>query len=135
MLALAFDDFTVAIVDTETRRTVRKFTGHRGNITDMVGLGLVLGLGLGLDLASDPVLGLGLGLAPVLRFVNHRAVSGLLSPRAATRGRSEPDPCSPGPTPSRVGLFWAGTKTKQMWSRMTRELLADPLLRAGWLNS
>ncbi|KAF6718815.1 WD repeat-containing protein 36 [Oryzias melastigma] len=35
MLALAFDDFTVAIVDTETRRTVRKFTGHRGNITDM----------------------------------------------------------------------------------------------------
>uniref|UniRef100_A0A3P9MJS8 WD repeat domain 36 n=1 Tax=Oryzias latipes TaxID=8090 RepID=A0A3P9MJS8_ORYLA len=35
MLALAFDDFTLAIVDIETRRTVRKFAGHRGNVNDM----------------------------------------------------------------------------------------------------
>lgn len=36
MLALALDDFTMLVVDTETRRVVRKFTGHRGNVNDMV---------------------------------------------------------------------------------------------------
>ncbi|CAG04934.1 unnamed protein product, partial [Tetraodon nigroviridis] len=35
MLALALDDFTVLVVDTETRRVVRKFAGHRGNVNDM----------------------------------------------------------------------------------------------------
>ncbi|KAK2818486.1 hypothetical protein Q5P01_024047 [Channa striata] len=35
MLALALDDFTLLIVDIETRRIVRKFSGHRGNINDM----------------------------------------------------------------------------------------------------
>lgn len=37
MLALALDDFTVLVVDTETRRVVRKFSGVRGNVNDMVG--------------------------------------------------------------------------------------------------
>lgn len=37
MLALALDDFTLLVVDTETRRVVRKFAGHHGNINDMVG--------------------------------------------------------------------------------------------------
>lgn len=37
MLALALDDFTVLVVDTETRRVVRKFASHRGNVNDMVG--------------------------------------------------------------------------------------------------
>lgn len=37
MLALALDDFTVLVVDTETRRVVRKFSGHRGIVNDMVG--------------------------------------------------------------------------------------------------
>uniref|UniRef100_A0AAQ4R2M6 WD repeat domain 36 n=1 Tax=Gasterosteus aculeatus aculeatus TaxID=481459 RepID=A0AAQ4R2M6_GASAC len=35
MLALALDDFTLLVVDIETRRIVRKFAGHRSNITDM----------------------------------------------------------------------------------------------------
>lgn len=35
MLALALDDFTLLVVDTETRRVVRKFAGHHGNINDM----------------------------------------------------------------------------------------------------
>ncbi|XP_072228107.1 WD repeat-containing protein 36 [Leuresthes tenuis] len=35
MLALALDDFTLVIVDIETRRVVRKFAGHHGNINDM----------------------------------------------------------------------------------------------------
>ncbi|XP_041825971.1 WD repeat-containing protein 36 [Melanotaenia boesemani] len=35
MLALALDDFTLVVVDIETRRVVRKFTGHQGNINDM----------------------------------------------------------------------------------------------------
>ncbi|KAM6902387.1 WD repeat-containing protein 36 [Xenentodon cancila] len=35
MLALALDDFTLVVVDTETRRIVRKFAGHHGNINDM----------------------------------------------------------------------------------------------------
>lgn len=39
MLALALDDFTLLVVDIETRRIVRKFAGHRSNITDMVGAG------------------------------------------------------------------------------------------------
>lgn len=37
MLALALDDFTLVVVDTETRRIVRKLAGHHGNINDMVG--------------------------------------------------------------------------------------------------
>lgn len=39
MLALALDDFTLLVVDIETRRIVRKFAGHQGNINDMVGTG------------------------------------------------------------------------------------------------
>uniref|UniRef100_A0A8C9XH80 WD repeat domain 36 n=1 Tax=Sander lucioperca TaxID=283035 RepID=A0A8C9XH80_SANLU len=35
MLALALDDFTLAVVDIETRRVVRKFAGHHGNVNDM----------------------------------------------------------------------------------------------------
>ncbi|TNN24993.1 WD repeat-containing protein 36 [Liparis tanakae] len=35
MLALALDDFTLLVVDMETRRIVRKFAGHHGNINDM----------------------------------------------------------------------------------------------------
>ncbi|XP_071782503.2 WD repeat-containing protein 36 [Centroberyx gerrardi] len=35
MLALALDDFTLLVVDTATRRIVRKFTGHSGKINDM----------------------------------------------------------------------------------------------------
>uniref|UniRef100_A0A3Q0S2I3 WD repeat domain 36 n=1 Tax=Amphilophus citrinellus TaxID=61819 RepID=A0A3Q0S2I3_AMPCI len=35
MLALALDDFTLAVVDIETRRVVRRFAGHHGNINDM----------------------------------------------------------------------------------------------------
>lgn len=37
MLALALDDFTLLVVDIETRRVVRKFAGHHGKINDMVG--------------------------------------------------------------------------------------------------
>lgn len=37
MLALALDDFTMLVVDIETRRVVRKFSGHHGNVNDMVG--------------------------------------------------------------------------------------------------
>ncbi|XP_061886890.1 WD repeat-containing protein 36 [Entelurus aequoreus] len=35
MLAVALDDFTVLIVDIETKRVVRKFAGHHGNTNDM----------------------------------------------------------------------------------------------------
>nr|XP_046230116.1 WD repeat-containing protein 36 [Scatophagus argus] len=35
MLALALDDFTLLVVDIETRRVVRKFAGHKGSINDM----------------------------------------------------------------------------------------------------
>uniref|UniRef100_A0A8C1XCY5 WD repeat domain 36 n=1 Tax=Cyprinus carpio TaxID=7962 RepID=A0A8C1XCY5_CYPCA len=35
MLAIALDDFTIHILDMETRRTVRRFSGHRGQINDM----------------------------------------------------------------------------------------------------
>ncbi|MFT7815671.1 WD repeat-containing protein 36 [Arapaima gigas] len=34
MLAIALDDFTVNVTDLETRRIVRKFSGHRGQIND-----------------------------------------------------------------------------------------------------
>lgn len=37
MVAVAMDDFTLLVVDMETRRVVRKLAGHRGNVTDMVG--------------------------------------------------------------------------------------------------
>ena len=36
MLAVALDDFSVTVVDTDTRRTVRLFTGHLNTVTDMV---------------------------------------------------------------------------------------------------
>jgi len=36
MLALALDDLSLVIVDTETRRVVRKFLGHSGKINDPV---------------------------------------------------------------------------------------------------
>ena len=39
MLALALDDFTLLVADIETRRVVRKFAGHQGNVNDMVGPG------------------------------------------------------------------------------------------------
>lgn len=35
MLALALDDFTLLVVDLETRRVVRKFSGHHGKVNDM----------------------------------------------------------------------------------------------------
>ncbi|XP_069023751.1 WD repeat-containing protein 36 isoform X2 [Embiotoca jacksoni] len=35
MLALALDDFTLVVVDIETRRVVRRFAGHHGNINSM----------------------------------------------------------------------------------------------------
>ncbi|XP_028660660.2 WD repeat-containing protein 36 isoform X1 [Erpetoichthys calabaricus] len=35
MFAVALDDFTVIIIDTETRRIVRKYSGHSGKINDM----------------------------------------------------------------------------------------------------
>ncbi|KAM9801262.1 WD repeat-containing protein 36 [Neosynchiropus ocellatus] len=35
MLALALDDFSLLVIDVETRRIVRKFGGHRGKITGM----------------------------------------------------------------------------------------------------
>ena len=37
MLAVALDDFTVTVVDIDTRRTVRVFTGHLNTVTGMVG--------------------------------------------------------------------------------------------------
>ncbi|XP_036385144.1 WD repeat-containing protein 36 [Megalops cyprinoides] len=35
MLALSLDDFMLNVMDMETRRIVRKFSGHRGQINDM----------------------------------------------------------------------------------------------------
>uniref|UniRef100_A0A6Q2Y4S7 Uncharacterized protein n=1 Tax=Esox lucius TaxID=8010 RepID=A0A6Q2Y4S7_ESOLU len=35
MLAIALDDFTLNVLDTETRRIVRRFSGHRGQVNDM----------------------------------------------------------------------------------------------------
>ncbi|XP_051958098.1 WD repeat-containing protein 36 [Xyrauchen texanus] len=35
MLAIALDNFTVHILDMETRRIVRRFSGHRGQVNDM----------------------------------------------------------------------------------------------------
>ncbi|XP_072570982.1 WD repeat-containing protein 36 isoform X2 [Paramormyrops kingsleyae] len=35
MLAISLDDFTLNVMDLETRRIVRKFPGHRGQINDM----------------------------------------------------------------------------------------------------
>ncbi|XP_048876461.1 WD repeat-containing protein 36 [Brienomyrus brachyistius] len=35
LLAIALDDFTLNVMDLETRRIVRKFPGHRGQINDM----------------------------------------------------------------------------------------------------
>ena len=36
MLAVATDDFSVGIVDVDTRKIIRRFTGHRNTVTDMV---------------------------------------------------------------------------------------------------
>lgn len=36
MLAVALDDFTLNVLDMETKRIVRKFSGHRGQVNDMV---------------------------------------------------------------------------------------------------
>ncbi|KAI8786613.1 WD repeat-containing protein 36 isoform X1 [Biomphalaria glabrata] len=35
MLAVALDDFTISLVDIDTRRVVRQFSGHTSSITDM----------------------------------------------------------------------------------------------------
>ncbi|XP_029564560.1 WD repeat-containing protein 36 [Salmo trutta] len=35
MLAVALDDFTLNVLDMETKRIVRKFSGHRGQVNDM----------------------------------------------------------------------------------------------------
>ncbi|XP_013994136.1 WD repeat-containing protein 36-like [Salmo salar] len=35
MLAIALDDFTLNVLDVETKRIVRKFSGHRGQVNDM----------------------------------------------------------------------------------------------------
>ncbi|XP_062334077.1 WD repeat-containing protein 36 [Osmerus eperlanus] len=35
MLAIALDDFTLNVLDMETKRIVRKFSGHRGQVNDM----------------------------------------------------------------------------------------------------
>jgi len=34
MLAVALEDFTISIVDLDTRRVVRKFIGHMAQLTD-----------------------------------------------------------------------------------------------------
>jgi len=36
MLAVALDSFDIIIMDTDTRRIVREFTGHHNSVTDMV---------------------------------------------------------------------------------------------------
>ena len=35
LLAIAFDDLTVRVVDIETTKTVREYVGHRNRITDL----------------------------------------------------------------------------------------------------
>ena len=37
MLAVARDDFQINVLDIDTRRVVRKYSGHNNRITDMVG--------------------------------------------------------------------------------------------------
>jgi len=36
MLGVACDSFVLLVVDTDTRRVVRTFHGHRNRVTDMV---------------------------------------------------------------------------------------------------
>lgn len=36
ILGIAFDDFTISVLDIETRKIVRTFSGHHGQINDMV---------------------------------------------------------------------------------------------------
>ena len=36
MLTVVLDDFTVHIIDIETRKIVRRFTGHSSTLTDVV---------------------------------------------------------------------------------------------------
>lgn len=36
ILGIAFDDFTISVLDIETRKIVRTFSGHHGRINDMV---------------------------------------------------------------------------------------------------
>lgn len=35
MLAIAMDDFEILIIDVETKKTIRRFFGHKCSITDM----------------------------------------------------------------------------------------------------
>ena len=35
-MAVAIEDFTVKVIDVDTRKIVRNFTGHQHSITDMV---------------------------------------------------------------------------------------------------
>jgi len=36
ILGIAFDDFSISVLDIETRKIVREFSGHQGQINDMV---------------------------------------------------------------------------------------------------
>lgn len=36
ILGIAFDDFSISVLDIETWKIVRKFSGHHGRINDMV---------------------------------------------------------------------------------------------------
>lgn len=36
ILGIAFDDFSISVLDIETRKIVRTFAGHHGRINDMV---------------------------------------------------------------------------------------------------
>lgn len=36
ILGIAFDDFSISVLDIETRKIVRTFSGHHGRINDMV---------------------------------------------------------------------------------------------------
>ena len=41
-MAVACDDFSIHVIDTDTRRVVRVFAGHTNRISDMVRLSLSL---------------------------------------------------------------------------------------------
>lgn len=42
ILGIAMDDFDIVILDIETRKIVRQFSGHQGQINDMVCLHLYI---------------------------------------------------------------------------------------------
>lgn len=44
MLAVARDDFVINIIDTDTRKIVRKFVGHDNKLTGMVRIQVLLSL-------------------------------------------------------------------------------------------